>query len=263
MKTLLKLFAIGLLTVVAAYFLSVNALTAPTAPSGWYVRRNACHKQPEIDAVYQYTEDYDCYYVDKRYCDTSEEKVLYLTFDVGYENGNTAKILNILKDEGVKGSFFVLSHLVMDNTDLVLRMANEGHIVCNHTSKHKNMTKIHSFEEFAEEILRLDRIYREKTGKEMAKIYRPPEGRISEENLKFLEKMGYKTVLWSFAYADWDDKKQPSPESAIEKIMSNTHNGAIFLFHPTSETNAKILGQCIQQWKSEGYRFATLDELKK
>ncbi len=258
-----KILFFCLVLAVAALFVFGVSTTAFTAPAGWYVRRNKEHKQPSLDAAYQYIEKYDCFYVDKRYNDTSSEKVLYLTFDVGYENGNTEKIMNTLKEKGVTASFFVLSHFVMDNTDLVLRMEDEGHLVCNHTSKHRDMTKMHTLQAFSEELSRLENVYKEKTGREMAKIYRPPEGRISEENLKILQTLGYKTVLWSFAYADWDNAHQPCPEEAMEKIMQNTHNGAIFLFHPTSETNAKILGECIDRWKREGYTFRTLNELEK
>ena len=187
---------------------------------------------------------------------------MYLTFDAGYENGNIERILDVLKEKNVKGAFFVLSHLIEANTDLVKRMADEGHLVCNHTMSHKNMAAVTDRSVFEKELGGLEKLYAEKIGGEMAKFYRPPEGRLSEENLKLLDEMGYTTVLWSFAYADWDNNKQMPAEKAIQKVLDGTHNGEIILLHPTSKTNADILGRLIDAWREEGYRFGTLDELQ-
>ena len=240
--------------------LGINVMAAP-AGRGFYVCRNRDHKQPVLDEAYQYIEKYDCYYIDKNHGDESEEKVVYLTFDAGYENGNVKKILDTLKKEQVTGAFFVLDHLVRDNTELVKRMAKEGHLVCNHTSHHKDMTRMQDADAFMKELTSLETLYREKIGQDMPQFYRPPEGKISEENLQWLQKAGYKTILWSFAYADWDNQRQMPPEKAKEKIMENIHNGAVLLFHPTSATNAAILGDVIVTLKSQGYRFGTLQEL--
>ncbi len=259
--TMKKICSILLLPIIALCF--GMTIYASHTPNGWYVIRNKNHTQPILANEFQFIEKYDCHYVDPSHGNDTAEKKLYLTFDAGYENGNIAKILDILKEENVPATFFILSHLIEKETDLVCRMANEGHTVANHTCRHHDMTKCHDEAEFLNELSRLESIYTEKTGKTMAKIYRPPEGRLSEENLKFLKSGGYKTVMWSFAYADWDNQKQPTKTEAIEKIMNNTHNGAILLLHPTSETNAAVLRDCIRKWRDMGYTFGRVEEIKR
>ena len=133
--------------------------------------------------------------------------------------------------------------------------------VCNHTCKHKDMTKCSSFDEFSAELTKLEDIFRENTGCELTKCYRPPEGKFSEQNLKWAQDMGYSTVFWSFAYADWDNNKQPDPDAATKKILDHTHNGMIILLHPTSATNAEILDTLLTEWENAGYRFGTMEEL--
>ncbi|MBQ2718600.1 MAG: polysaccharide deacetylase family protein, partial [Clostridia bacterium] len=183
------------------------------------------------------------------------------TFDAGYENGNVEKILDVLKEEGVPGAFFILDNLILRNEALVRRMGDEGHLVCNHTLRHRDMTRVTDEAAFLKELTALEDLYRERCGREMAKYYRPPEGRFNEENLKMAQKNGYKTIFWSIAYADWDNDRQPSCDAAVKKLLDNTHNGAIVLLHPTSSTNAAILPTLIKAWRAEGYRFGTLDEL--
>lgn len=225
----------------------------------WYMKHVPNNERPCADAHMQFVENYNGYYIDKN----PDEKVLYLTFDAGYENGNIEKILDILKDHDVQGAFFVLENLITSNPTLIKRMAAEDHIVCNHTMKHRDMTKVRDKEKFAEELQALEALYKECTGYDMAKFYRPPEGRFSEENLMFANDLGYKTIFWSFAYADWDNNKQPALEDAKLKVLSNTHNGAVILLHPTSNCNANILGDLITEWKNQGYRFGNLYELTK
>ena len=227
----------------------------------WYCVRNKEHKQPRLDAEMRFIEDYGGYHVDKTHGDDCSEKVVYLTFDAGYENGNIAKILDILNGQDVTAAFFVLGNLIEKNPELILRMETEGHTVCNHTDKHRDMSKCTKREEFAEELRSLEEKYYACTGKDMKKYYRPPEGRFSLDNMKFANELGYKTIFWSFAYADWDNKNQMSPQKAKEKILSNIHNGAIILLHPTSATNAAILEDVIIELKAQGYEFGTLDEL--
>ncbi len=239
----------------------LGAFPVSAAGGGWYAKRNREHRQPPIEPAYSYIEKYDAYYVDKKHGDADEEKVLYLTFDAGYENGNIEKILDTLKREEVPGAFFILGHLIKKNPELVLRMKEEGHLVCNHTMRHNDMTRITDEESFSRELRELEVLYRDKIGEEMARYYRPPEGRFSEENLKMAQRLGYKTIFWSFAYADWDNAKQPNEEEAIRKILDHTHNGAVILLHPTSATNAAILPELIGRWREMGYRFGTLDEL--
>ena len=208
----------------------------------------------------RFIEDYDGYYVDKKHGDECSERVIYLTFDAGYENGNIGRILDTLKEKGVPAAFFILANLVKTNTELVKRMVDEGHIVCNHTASHRDMTKL-SDDEFAAELARMEKLYSDLTGHEIAKYYRPPEGKFSEANLKKAKELGYKTIFWSFAYADWDNNKQPDPERAIKLIIDNAHNGEIMLLHPTSKTNADILGRVIDELRAQGYSFGSLDQL--
>ena len=228
---------------------------------GWYCVRNKDHLQPRLDSQISFIEEYNGYYVDRRHNDTSKDKVIYLTFDAGYENGNVEMILDALREENVPAAFFVLENLVTKNPDLILRMVNEGHLVCNHTAKHPDVTKFTRIEEFKAELERLENAYKSITGQEMKKYFRPPEGKFSMQSMKFASELGYKTIFWSFAYADWDNNSQPSVESAKAKIFDNVHNGEIMLLHPTSKTNATIMKDVIRQLKTEGYRFGTLDEL--
>ena len=208
-----------------------------------------------------FIENYNGYYVDKVHGDDSEEKVIYLTFDAGYENGNVERILNVLKTENVKAAFFVLENLIQKNGSLIKRMVDEGHLVCNHTSKHLDVTKCNTVDEFREELECLESEFKELTGMDMPKYFRPPEGKFSETSMRFASELGYKTVFWSFAYADWDNSSQMSASAAKQKILSNIHNGEIMLLHPTSKTNADILGEVISELRAQGFRFGTLDEL--
>ena len=254
----------AILALLASFLLLGGVLLEVAAhrpPPGWYVKRNREHKQPSVEISEQLLSKNGAYYVDKKHGDDSKEKVIYLTFDAGYENGNVAKTLDVLREEEVPAAFFVLDQLILKDTELVKRMINEGHLVCNHTKNHKDVTTCESKEEFAAELSALDALYKEKTGEEMKKYFRPPEGRFNENTLKWAHELGYKTVFWSFAYADWDNGKQPSPEKAKSLILQNTHNGEVMLLHPTSATNAKILKDVIVALKNDGYRFGTLDEL--
>ncbi len=235
---------------------------ASTKAHGWYVNRNKEHTQPRLDAAMSFIEEHGGYYVDRRHPDPNEaDKVVYLTFDAGYENGNVSRILDTLNEKNAKGAFFVLEHLIKATPELILRMRDEGHLVCNHTCKHKDMSAVTDFDSFCAELTSLETKYSDLTGEAMPKYYRPPEGRFSEKNLVFADEMGYKTIFWSFAYADWDNDKQPSRESAMKTILDNVHNGAVLLLHPTSKTNADILPELIDTLRAEGYRFGTLDEL--
>lgn len=198
---------------------------------------------------------------DAAYLGDTNEKVLYLTFDAGYENGCTEKILDVLKKHNVPAAFFLVGHYIKSNPDLVKRMAEEGHIVGNHTMHHYDMQKISDFDSFAKELQDLEATYSEITGKALPKYYRPPQGTYSEKNLEMAQKLGYRTVFWSLAYVDWNTKAQPSKETAFQKLLPRIHNGAVILLHSTSTTNAEILDELLTQWKSQGYTFATLDDL--
>ena len=198
---------------------------------------------------------------DAAYLGDSSEKVLYLTFDAGYENGCTAKILEILDKHQVKAAFFLVGNYMEKNADLVRRMVKDGHIVGNHTMHHPDMSKISDKAAFSKELLDLESLFQEITGKEMPKYYRPPQGTYSEENLRMAKELGYKTVFWSLAYVDWNNDSQPTAEYAFSKLLPRTHNGAVVLLHSTSQTNAEILDELLTRWKEMGYQFATLEEL--
>ncbi len=239
---------------------TVAVFSADNAQS-WYCVRTKDHRQPIVGSDLSYVEQYGGYYIDHKHGDDNAEKVVYLTFDAGYENGNVEKILDVLKEKKATGAFFILGNLVTKNTVLVKRMADEGHLVCNHTDSHPDMTTKQTLEDFKAELESLEMIYRENTGRELSRYFRPPEGRFNAESLKYAHELGYKTVFWSFAYADWDNGNQMSVQSAKQKILDNIHNGAVILLHPTSATNAAILGDVIDELRSQGYTFGTLDEL--
>jgi len=198
---------------------------------------------------------------DAAYIGDTGEKVLYLTFDAGYENGNTAKILDVLKEQQVSAAFFLVGNYIEKNADLVRRMVSEGHTVGNHTMHHYDMSKIADKASFSKELTELEALYRDTTGQDMPKYYRPPQGTYSEENLAMAQELGYKTVFWSLAYVDWNNDDQPTREEALSKLLPRTHNGAVVLLHSTSATNAEILQELLTKWKAEGYRFAGVEEL--
>ena len=242
-----------------AAFLSLPA--AAGEGMGWYCVRNREHRQPQVGSDLSWVEQYGGVWLDHAHGDDCADKVLYLTFDAGYENGNVARVLDALKDEGVPGAFFILGNLIEREPALVRRMRAEGHTVANHTFHHPDMTQKASPEAFAAELTALETAYTNLTGEAMAKYYRPPEGRFDRKTMEWANTLGYKTIFWSFAYADWDNDKQPDPVAAKEKILANVHNGGVILLHPTSATNAAILGDVIRALKADGWRFGTLDEL--
>jgi len=261
-KRVIRLFSTVFLTAFILSIYSVAQSNVIEKPINWYCKNNKEHRQPQFSSDLSFVEEHGGVYIDKKHGDNAEEKVIYLTFDAGYENGNVEKILDVMKSEGVTGAFFVLANLVKNNTELVKRMAEEGHLVCNHTMNHKNMAGW-SREAFEAEVIGLEELYKEKTGYDMAKFYRPPEGKFTGTELDYARSLGYTTVFWSFAYADWDNSNQMSYETAKQKVLEHTHNGEIILLHPTSATNARILGDLIKAWKEQGYRFGSLDELVK
>ncbi len=257
-----KIKLISLVVVIVCVVITTQlSISAAGESYSWYCMRNKNHLQPRCEANMSFIEHYNGYYVDRRHGDDCADKVVYLTFDAGYENGNIARILDVLNQKKVKAAFFILSNLPKSSTDLVKRMAAEGHTLCNHTASHKDMSSVSDKEAFAAELSGLEQVCREYTGLEVAHFYRPPEGRFSEQNLKAASELGYKTIFWSFAYADWDNNKQPSPDYAKKLILDNIHNGAILLLHPTSATNAQILPEVIDTLRQQGYRFGTLEEM--
>ena len=213
--------------------------------------------QPPVgNAGIQELEKYDAAYIG-----STDEKVLYLTFDAGYENGCTEKILDVLKKHNVRAAFFLVGNYMQKNADLVRRMVDEGHIVGNHTMHHYDMSKLSDKAAFAKELTDLEDLFRDITGKELPKYYRPPQGTYSAENLKMARELGYQTVFWSLAYVDWNNDSQPTREQAFQKLLPRTHNGAVVLLHSTSATNAAILDELLTKWEGLGYRFAPIEEL--
>lgn len=253
--------SIKFIFITAVILFSVSSLVGAKI-NGWYCMRTKDHSQPPIPPEFSYIDKYNGFYIDKRHTDMNdEEKVVYLTFDAGYENGNVARILDVLKHNDVTGAFFILSNLVKKEPQLVKRMADEGHLVCNHTSTHPDVTRFSSLNDFKDELDALNEDCMSMAGVNVAKYFRPPEGKFNEQTLKYTTELGYKTILWSFAYADWDNSNQMTCKAAKEKILFNLHNGAVILLHPTSKTNADILDEVIKEIKSQGFRFGSLDEL--
>ncbi|MDD3243454.1 MAG: polysaccharide deacetylase family protein [Eubacteriales bacterium] len=211
---------------------------------------------PRADASAEELAPYDAHYLD-----SSGEKVIYLTFDAGYENGNTPQILDVLKAQNVPAAFFLVEHYYKTSPELVKRMAAEGHIVGNHTSTHPDMTQITDSAAFAKELAGPEGAYEALIGEALPKFYRPPQGRYSLANLAMAQKLGYTTVFWSLAYEDWNENNQPTEEAALKKLLDRTHPGAVVLLHSTSSTNAKILNRYLTALKEQGYTFLPLTEL--
>ncbi len=223
----------------------------------WGIKREESHKQPDLGKKNrELIEKYNGMAMGN-----ADSKYIYLTFDLGYEAGYTENILNTLKENNVPATFFITAHYVNTASDLVKRMIDEGHIIGNHTVNHKSMPSL-SEDKLTQELMDLHTAIYEKFNYEM--IYmRPPKGEYSEKSLDITTKLGYIPVMWSFAYADWDEAKQPSKEDGINKIIENVHNGEIMLLHATSKTNMEILGTVINQIKSMGYEFKSLNEFVK
>ena len=198
---------------------------------------------------------------DACYLGDTSKKVLYLTFDEGYENGHTGKILDILKQNQVPAAFFVVKPYITTQPELIKRMVAEGHIVGNHTVHHPSMAQIHDTEKFKAELKGVEDAYKEIIGQDLPKFFRPPMGKYSKQSLQMTKDLGYKTIFWSFAYKDWLVNNQPAENYAIQKINKGAHPGSIMLLHAVSETNTKVLETVIKTLKEEGYEFKSLNDL--
>ena len=223
---------------------------------GWGIKRNNNNLQPDLGSANKALIDkYNGIAIGN-----NEEKIIYLTFDLGYEAGYTSKILDILKEKNVQGTFFITAHYLNTASDLVERMITEGHVVGNHTVNHKSMPDL-SDDEISSELIKLNQSLYEKFRYEM-KFMRPPKGEFSERTLKVTENLGFKTVMWSFAYVDWNEDSQPSKEEALKIVISNLHNGEVMLLHATSKTNSEIMGRIIDEARNEGYEFKSIEDFK-
>lgn len=231
-----------------------NSIAAQT--DNWGLGFGADGTKPTGNVTPDELKTYDAYYVG-----SGDDKVIYLTYDCGYENGNTAPILDALKKHNAPATFFVVGHFLETAPDLVKRMVEEGHTVGNHTYHHPDMSSISNLASFQKEVDDTAALYQEITGQEMTKYYRPPQGKYSTENLKMAKELGYHTFFWSLAYVDWNVDSQPTKEQAFDKLLTRIHPGAIVLLHSTSKTNGEIMDELLTKWEEMGYRFAPLSEL--
>lgn len=231
-----------------------NSIAAQT--DNWGLGFGADGTKPTGNVTPDELKTYDAYYVG-----SGDDKVIYLTYDCGYENGNTAPILDALKKHNAPATFFVVGHFLETAPDLVKRMVEEGHTVGNHTYHHPDMSSISNLASFQKEVDDTAALYQEITGQEMTKYYRPPQGKYSTENLKMAKELGYHTFFWSLAYVDWNVDSQPTKEQAFNKLLPRIHPGAIVLLHSTSKTNGEIMDELLTKWEEMGYRFAPLSEL--
>lgn len=213
-------------------------------------------QSPVGNATVEELAQYNAYYLGD-----ASQKVIYLTFDCGYEKGYTASILDTLKKHNAPAAFFVVGNMIESAPDLIRRMVAEGHIVGNHTYHHPDMSSISDQAAFQKELESLEALFQETTGQTMSKYYRPPQGKYNVENLRQAKALGYKTILWSLAYVDWYVDDQPTPEQAYSKLLPRIHDGAIVLLHSTSRTNAEILDELLTKWEEMGFSFASLDQL--
>ena len=237
--------------------INTNAESVSNRKIEWGIKRNDNHEQPDLGSENRKVLEEN----NGIALGNSELKAIYLTFDEGYEAGYTTKILAILKENDVKATFFLTAHYINTQEELVRQMIDEGHIIGNHTVNHKSMPSL-TEEEIKKEVMDLHQSVYEKFGYEM-KYIRPPKGEFSEKTLQVTNSLGYKTVMWSFAYEDWNEEKQPDEEKAKEKILNNLHNGEIMLLHGNSKTNTNILDSVIKEAKNMGYVFKSLDEFEK
>lgn len=227
-----------------------------SADGNWGLSFQQEGQPPVANADASYLKQFNTYYIRD-----TQERVLYLTFDAGFENGNTPAILDALKKHNAPATFFIVGNYIETSPDLVKRMVEEGHTVGNHTYHHPDMSKISTKEAFEKELTDLEALYEQTVGQPMTKFYRPPQGKYSETNLQMAKDLGYSTFFWSLAYVDWYQDNQPTKEQAFDKLLGRIHPGAIVLLHSTSKTNADILDELLTKWEEMGYQFRSLNEL--
>lgn len=214
---------------------------------GFGVKKNDKHLQPDIGIYKNILEKNGGLYVGDK-----DSKTIYLTFDCGYENGYTNRVLDVLENHNVKATFFITGHYINSASDIVLRMKEDGHVIGNHSNLHKDITKL-SDKEIVKEITDLEQKYYNLTGSNLDHFYRPPAGSFDERSLGVVNSLGYKTLFWSLAYKDWTNDNETS--YVLKEITTNIHNGAIILMHTVSEANAKVLDEVILTLKRTGYSF--------
>ncbi len=237
---------------------SKNTVAIKNKEGNWGLGFGTEGNKPTGNTTAEELKKYDAYYVGN-----TQEKIIYLTFDCGYENGNTEKILDALKKHNVKATFFVVGHFLETAPDLVKRMVEDGNTVGNHTYHHYDMSSISSKEKFVKEMTDTSDLFKNITGQDMSMYYRPPQGKYSTQNLSMAKDLGYQTFFWSLAYVDWNQDQQPSHEEAFSKLTKRIHPGAIVLLHNTSQTNGEIIDELLTKWEQMGYTFQTLEDLIK
>ena len=224
--------------------------------TGWGLSFQEEGKRPAGNASIDDLKQYNAYYASD-----TDQKIIYLTFDAGYENGNTPAILDALKKHQAPAVFFVVGNFIKDNPDLIRRILADDHIIGNHTMTHPDLPQISSMDAFQKELQDVEELYTSLTGEAMTKFYRPPRGIYNTENLSMAIELGYSTCFWRLAYVDWIQDQQPSREEAFQKLLTRIHPGAIVLLHNTSSTNAEILDELLTKWEEMGYEFHSLKEL--
>ena len=235
---------------------TVETVSVQNQADNWGLGFGAEGTQPTGNVTADELKKYNAWYVGDK-----SKNVIYLTFDCGYENGNTEPILDALKKHNAKATFFVVGHFLESAPDIVKRMEAEGHAVGNHTYHHPDMSSISDMTSFQKEMDDVASLYQTVTGKEMIKYYRPPQGKYSTKNLEMAKELGYHTFFWSLAYVDWNVDDQPTKDEAFDKLLTRIHPGAIVLLHSTSKTNGEILDELLTKWEEMGYTFAPLSEL--
>lgn len=235
---------------------SMGVFSVAAQADNWGLGFGAEGAQPTGNATADELKQYDAYYVGD-----AEEKVIYLTFDCGYENGYTESILDALKKHEAPATFFVVGHFLESAPDIAKRIAEEGHAVGNHTYHHPDMSAISDLASFQKEMDDVSALFKEVTGQDMAMYYRPPQGKYSTENLRMAKELGYSTFFWSLAYVDWNVDDQPTKEEAFDKLLTRIHPGAVVLLHSTSKTNGEILDELLTKWEEMGYEFRPLSDL--
>lgn len=251
----LVMYALGALTAKKAESVGVAALLHEKSEN-WGLGFGTEGKPPTGNASAEELKKYNAYFIG----DTTQNTI-YLTFDCGYENGNTELILDALKKHDVKATFFVVGNFLETSPEIVKRMIAEGHTVGNHTYHHLDMSSISSMDAFKKETQDVENLFEQITGTPITKFYRPPQGKYNIENLKMAQELGYHTFFWSLAYVDWYQDKQPTKDEAFGKLLKRIHPGAIVLLHSTSSTNAQILDELLTKWEEMGYTIKPLTEL--
>ena len=251
----LVMYALGALTAKKAESVGVSALLHEKSEN-WGLGFGTEGKPPTGNASAEELKKYNAYFIG----DTTQNTI-YLTFDCGYENGNTESILDALKKHDVKATFFVVGNFLETSPEIVKRMIAEGHTVGNHTYHHLDMSSISSMDAFKKETQDVENLFEQITGTPITKFYRPPQGKYNIENLKMAQELGYHTFFWSLAYVDWYQDKQPTKDEAFGKLLKRIHPGAIVLLHSTSSTNAQILDELLTKWEEMGYTIKPLTEL--